>query len=592
MPENELQIAGGVTKALVDALDQIHTAVTASLTNPDGSPSGTAVYMHMPVGRPIDPKMYAHAWTPAGGSAYGAVGNDGQFAAAPAPAAPAGAAGTPAAQAAAVTDPKLQLSLSSAFNTARLVDGMLMVTDKGVAASWPNRNTSIEYFTVLAGMQAEPVPEPSAEIKARIAAAEKTLYLLDADGNYTGYSPLYTSYRHNQKALADARSAFALAYAGAMADPVAGQAWPVTSATYQNAVDQAWNDLKNMGGQRVEDAIATLQSIGGSAAAALIAKARKLYDDYSVGLSGAVATKTPWSYVDPTSWWDHKNTDFGIQKVTATSSMTFSAKQGASNSFGNSFYRDSSSSDSASVSADFWLVEASANASHSETAHDDGNSHSSSSSAGKQDSSSTATITFEWFLATIERPWYLGDLFHMQGWYLAGGKKDTISDGTITGQIDKPDRLLPMVPKGFLVVRNVKITSDSWGDMESQFQAASDNATAHTDGSTTSYGGSIGYFCVDGSYQHSDSQDSGAFGNQAASSNGFTYTKNAKGGTLELIGSQVLGWIGQIQPASPYRDDPNLPKDDTAANGTATDGAATNGAAPPAGAPVPVPAGG
>jgi hypothetical protein len=571
MPEDQLQITGGVTKALVDALDQIHTAVTASLANPDGSPSGTAVYMHMPVGRPIDPKMYANAWTPAGGSAYGAVGNDGQFAAPPAPTQPATAA-SPAAQVAAVPspDPKLQLSLSSAFNTARLVDEMLLVTDKGIAASWPDRTVSTEYFTVLAGMQAEPVPEPSADIKARIAAAEKTLYLLDAEGNYTGYSPLYTSYRHNQKALADARSAYALAYAAAMADPVAGQAWPVTSSSYQNTVDQAYNDLKDMGGQRVEDAVATLQAVGGSAAAALIAKARKLYDDYSVALSGSIATKTPWSYIDPTSWWDHKNVDFGIQRVKASSSMSFSAGQGASNSYGHSFYRDTSSSDSASVSADFWLVEASANASHSETQHDDGNNHSSSSSSGHQDSSSTATIEFEWFIASVERPWFLGDLFHIQGWYLAGAKKNVISDGTITGQIDKPDRILPMVPKGFLVVRNVKITADSWGDMESQFQAASDSASGHTDSSTTSYGGSIGYFCVDGSYQHSDSQDSGAFSNQAAASNGFTYTKHDQGGTLELIGSQVLGWVGQIQPSSPYRDDPNLKQDDAApaANGT------------------------
>src|SRR4051794_5146472 len=99
--EGQLQVTGGVTKALLDALDQIHLAVSARLTNPDGTPSGSAVYMHLPVGYPIDPKMYANPWTPAGGSAYGAVGNDGQFAT-PAPPPAAATATAPGAQAAAL----------------------------------------------------------------------------------------------------------------------------------------------------------------------------------------------------------------------------------------------------------------------------------------------------------------------------------------------------------------------------------------------------------------------------------------------------------------------------------------------------------
>lgn len=605
MPDDQLQVTGGITQALLGALDQIHTAVTANLTNPDGTPSGTAVYMHMPVGHPIDPKMYVNPWTPAGSSAYAAVGNDGQFAtpAAP-PAAAAGAApAAPAAQLAAMPapDPKLQLAISSAFNTSRLVDDMLMVTDKGVAVSWPQRTVSIEYFTVLAGMQAEPVPEPSAEIKARIAAAEKVLYTMDDAGNYTGYTPLYSSYRHNQKALADARSAFALAYAQAMADPVAGQAWPVTSSTYQSAVDQAYNDLKDMGGQRVDDAMATLQAVGGSAAAALIAKARKMYDDYSVGIAGAVAEKVPWSYIDPVSWCDPKNEDFGVMHITSSSSTYAASGSSDQHAFGHSFYRDSSSSTSGSVGFRF-VLDFSANAGHSETSHDDGSDHSSSGSSTNKDESASASIEFEWFLASIERPWLLGDLFHMQGWYLAGGKKDSISDGTITGQIDKPDRLMPMIPKGFVVVRNVKITADTWGSFGTQLQQASDSASGHTDSSSTTYGGSVGWFGIGGSASHTSSDDSGAFTNQSDSSSSWSFTSNAQGGTLELRGAQIVGWIGQIQPASPYKDDPGLTAGTGSATGTTT-GSTTSPAGTPTGTPAapvpseptppaPVPAGG
>jgi len=561
MPGNDLQVTGGISQSLLTALDQVHRSITAGLVGPDGQPSQTAVYMHLPIGQPVDPKMYAHPWTPAGGSAYGAVSSTGTFVT-PVTAAPAtGEATTPARELAAISapDPKLQLAISSAFNTSQRVDNMLMVTDNGIAVSWPQRTVSIEYFTALTGMQAEPIPEPSAEIKERIAKAEKALYSMDADGNYTGYTPRHAQYRRNQKALSDARSELALAYAQAMADPVLGQAWPVTSSKYQNAVDQAYDDWRAMGGQEIEDALHTLQSVGGSAAAALIAKARKLYNEYSVGLGGAVAVKVPWSYIDPVSWWDHTNDDFGVMRVTARSSQYQAGGGGGEHSFGHKFYRDESSSTSGSVGFNFYLgVSANASASTSSTSHDDGSNADRSSWSRHNDESSSATIEFEWFMASIERPWLLGDLFHMDGWYLAGQKKGAISDGTIQGQIGDVPKLLPMIPKSFVVVRNVKITSDSWGSLGNSLQSAVDSSRGHTDGSSTSYGGSIGWLGVGGSVQHSESESGGAFTSTHDASHGWSFTSHGQGGTLELRGSQIVGWVGQIQPEAPRKDDPNL----------------------------------
>ena len=172
----------------------------------------------------------------------------------------------------------------------------------------------------------------------------------------------------------------------------------------------------------------------------------------------------------------------------------------------------------------------------------------------------------------------------MEGWYLAGGKKNSISDGTITGQIDAPDRLLPMVPKGFVVVRNVVITADSWSELGNQFQNAVDSDSQHTDSSSTSYGGSVGWCGIGGSVQHTNSDDNGAFTNQHDSGYGWNFERNGDGGTLTMLGGQIVGWIGQIQPASPYRDDPNLPK---TADGTTP---ATNGSS--VANPVPAPANG
>ena len=75
-------------------------------------------------------------------------------------------------------------------------------------------------------------------------------------------------------------------------------------------------------------------------------------------------------------------------------------------------------------------------------------------------------------VATIERPWLLGDLFNIEGWYLVGQKKNSISDGTIPGQVGDHTKLLPMIPKAFVVMRNVVITADDWGDAGDAFDNA------------------------------------------------------------------------------------------------------------------------
>jgi hypothetical protein len=587
---DQLQITGGVTQALLDALNQVHSSVAAQLTNPDGSPSGTAVYMHLPVGRPIDPMDYAKPWTPMGGDSDTTISDGGQFAA-PAPA-PVATGATPAAALAAAPpapDPQLEHSIKAAFMTSRLVDDMLMITDKGIAKSWPQHTVSIEYFTALAGMQAEPVPSPAPDVQKRIDEAQHLLYTFDDQGNMTGYTPKYSGYRHNQKAWTDAVSANAAAYAQAMADPVAGQAWPVTSAKYQNDIDQAYADLYAMGGKEIEEAIATLRSVGGSAAAALIEKAHKMYDAYAIGLAGAVGDKVPWSYIDPSSWWDHNNKDFGVITVSSSSTQYQASGGGGGQSFAHQFYADQSSSTSGSVGYSFCGFGASANASHSDSSSDSGQNADSSSWQHFQDASSSATVTFDYFLASIERPWLLGDLFHMDGWYMVGQPKNCISDGTVEGQLKDDSKLLPMIPKGFLIVRNVKIWADSWGQAASAFQSAMSDATNHTDSSSTSYGGSVGWCGIGGSVQHSNSDDNGAFTQQSNNSNGWSFEKHDQGGTLTLTGSQIVGWIGEIQPASPKDDAPTLTKkdggkDDSGSGTTGTGTSAVSGTAPGNGA--------
>jgi hypothetical protein len=87
------------------------------------------------------------------------------------------------------------------------------------------------------------------------------LYNLDpVDGSIIGKSNLYQMYEKNAAEYAKAKSDYGLAYAKARSDPAALQAWPLAGATYQQAVDRAWNAWMSAGKNKIERALNTVAS--------------------------------------------------------------------------------------------------------------------------------------------------------------------------------------------------------------------------------------------------------------------------------------------------------------------------------------------
>lgn len=597
--QDQLNAAGGIEKAMLNALDQIERYVAASQIGPDGKPSGTAVYMHMPMGYPVDPKQYANAWSPFSGDATASQNNDGSF---PAATPPPAATAPPGAAAGAVYPPpvdtpdlELQASIGAAAYTSALVDNMLEVTDNGVASAWPDRRVSVEYFTVLAGMQPTQTGEPAQDVLDAVGKAQDLLYLKNDKGALIGYTALYAQYRHNQTAYANAVGAYATAYAQAMADPVAGQSWPVASKPLQTTVTQTLADWNGMGRREVEAALATINTVGHNAVAALVDQAHNLYDAYTIPLGGQVAVGTQWSYISPLSWWDHTDKDFGVQTIHASTS-SFQASGGAGrSSYANSWYTQQSSSTGVSAGVGIGPIGGDVDVTHSQASNAFGDHTGGSSWSHFQDSSSSAEVTCEFFLATIERPWFLGDLLDMDGWYLVGHPKGSVSDGTVAGQIGETGKgkILPMVPKAFLIIRNVKITADDWGSAADSFEAAQTDTSGSESSSSTSVGVSASYLFSHAHVQHDQQQSDGAFGTASVDNGGWNFTRNGKGGTLEMLGSNIAGWVGQVQPASPKVDAPPVVLDPPAdATPTSTGPAApATTPAPTTPAPVLVPAG-
>jgi hypothetical protein len=96
--------------------------------------------------------------------------------------------------------------------------------------------------------------------KQQIEGARRVLYNLAPDGTIISKTELYQMYERNAAAYAKAKSDYAAGYAKASSSPMTLQTWPLTATTYQQAIDTAWNSWTSAGKDKVEHALAVIQS--------------------------------------------------------------------------------------------------------------------------------------------------------------------------------------------------------------------------------------------------------------------------------------------------------------------------------------------
>jgi hypothetical protein len=526
------QLVLTILDQLVDRIKSSHPLRT------DGKPlTDGFVYSQLVLGRPIEPRDYMNAWTPGDNATVKDT------------------VGTTAGG----TLPHTS-SINAAWLTSQLVDDMIMVTDDD---SWleyrgGGRHISFAYEGIIHGMQPTPMPPVPPDIQKQIDDSTKILYQLDSDGNILGKSPVYKNYIKNAGAYADAKKAYADAQAAAQADPVKAQAWPVDSATHQQKVNDAWDAWKTEGADKVERALDIIKSVGISLQDHMIAKARQVFDAWNLGLTGAVAVQTPYSYISPSGWADPTDDSAGWQQLTVGHSDYQSHAQSHYRGQTEEQFSSSSSSGSAGVGVflGFLNVAGEASASSSDTASSGKWQYASQN--GFSNSATDLTIDIEYALCDINRPWYIGDLFYMPNWYLVNNAKNAISEGTVEGQVKNEQKLMPMVSVQFLAIRNVRISSHTWGsdgDTISNIVDTSSNSSS-TSSVSGSAGVSLGFINFGGSYQRSDSSsDAKTDAQNDASSNFKTYWD---GETLAIHGTQIISWLSDVLPAVAPLDDPHM----------------------------------
>lgn len=310
-------------------------------------------------------------------------------------------------------------------------------------------------------------------------------------------SDIAIAYDEAQAAYLTAVSGYRTAYNGYDLDKKEDQrGWNAVAPGLQLTLDQAWNKWGRSGKAEVEEAQNALASTINDAVRHAIAEAQRLVSDENY--FAPIAGGRPWlpSYALPGSWAD---------PTSKASKLHFSS------AYLNKTESKSAHEYSAAAKASWGLWHAEGEVSGK---HEESNSHL---------DAQNLTLDAELIAVSIRRPWFNPLLFTMKSWFVNGYSKDGISNGNVNDL----KGALPLIPTGFVVARNVKITAD-FSEEDKKFVA---NTIA------TKASGGWGPFSISGGYAHGSSTDN--------------FQSKFDGASLLLPGLQLIAWISAITPPSP-----------------------------------------
>lgn len=273
--------------------------------------------------------------------------------------------------------------------------------------------------------------------------------------------------------------------------------WNAAAPGLQNLLDQTWQAWVRSGKDEVEEARAVMSSSINDAVRFAIEQAKGMLGS-QYRLPSSTTAGLPWfpSYALPTGF---------AQPALKGSKLKFSSASlnKTESSSGHTYGMEASGS--------YGLFHASAGV---EGSHKTSNKHM---------DAQNFTLEAELIAVTIMRPWFNPILFGMNGWWVNGYQKNGLSNGDSTN----PQGAFPLMPTGFVLAKNVKVTAD-FSEEDKKFISNSVDTKASA---------GWGPFSVSGKYGYSSSNEE--------------FTSKFDGGSLEFPGLQLIAWISTVTPASP-----------------------------------------
>jgi hypothetical protein len=295
----------------------------------------------------------------------------------------------------------------------------------------------------------------------------------------------------------------------------------------------------------------------------MIANARKILQAWSLNLAG-IAVRTPYTYILPSEWADIESNDIGWTTFESTASSYSRHYESHKYGLHTGEWRGESSATSGSGGLSVFGFGFSGSHGQQDSSNSSGFSSQGSDGSVLTSGAKNMTVSFQYGLCQVIRPWMLSDVMRMKNYFVKGQKAGSISSGKLDEQVGDLDKLLPMLPTSFIVVRNVRIHASDWGSVQSELTSYWDKETAasNSSSSTTSGGLSIPVFgplSVSAGASHSASSYSGSFKDEFGRDVNTNYGAHFNGQTLEIDGAQVVAVLSEILPECPPMSDPNLP---------------------------------
>lgn len=394
-------------------------------------------------------------------------------------------------------------SQQSYLNTFVLVNNKLQMNNEYSVMPGSSKLADT-WFAIITGANGIP---PTMELSDAMkqSYADATAKLMDKDGNVTPHYQAYMQYEDAYKSKVKARNK---AYSAAFTDPMKLQQWPQDGVPYQDDVDEAWDRWMGLGfKEEIEKAINTLAAQGTDPAIALIARAKKRFQNSLFEFPGY--GEIPYTLLSPRTWYDADD-DEGWNEYTSTDFHSESHYSASQTSYGGG----------GGFNVGLWSGGASFE-------HSD-------SQANGSFAMKNVKIKFNYAIVDIDRPWLDTSLLNLNNWFLVGDyKKNCISTGLMNQQ--KPSdgtepTFLPSVVTSLILVKDVHI---SWDDWKSQW-------SAHTEANSGS--ASVGVWCFSAKAHYSHAKQSRDF------------SCDDSGEELVIPGIQVIGYVSQILPACPQRN--------------------------------------
>jgi len=404
------------------------------------------------------------------------------------------------------TPGNLNGSKDAAINSARLVDDALKLSSIYTESG---NSVSQIYKQILDGVSVPAQPANPA-IEKQLKDSHDLLFRnIDVTDPDTGEhqtkvaeTVLYRDYLDNQANYTNARQAYIAAYLEAQKTASGRNTWPLIAPSLQIPVKTAYDRWRAESADKVEQAIAIMNTSSQNALSKAFDNAKHIFEGYGVTLEETGGLSTPIQRVSllPSDWHnEHSTTKWTTVDISAGSSAASSSSDYTS--YGGS----------AGFSLGIFSIGGSAG--HSET-----HKHMSTQTSNLE-------FSFEYTLVVIRRAWMVFNLLGTKTWNLGNlYKKGLISTGSKANQ---EKAAMPLLPTAFVVARKINISAHwakaDWDYLQSQ---------THGGGSV-----GIGPFSIGGSYEHSHSKSS--------------FTSSFANGHIIAPGVQIIGVISQVVPFCP-----------------------------------------